>query len=264
MDKRSIQVSGPTVDEAIQRGLAELGLERDRVKVEVIEEGRRGILGIGTRDATVRLEALAPASSPTPTPESHPAAKVIPTVEPTIQSQLQDSPPGPLTDVTVTGEYELSPEQIVQTAQQTLSELLGKMGIEAQVVGRLDGESDQDVASVLLDIQGDNLTVLIGHRGKVLNALQYVTRLIVSREVGHWIDLVVDVGMYKQRRASSLHKLAQRMAERVADTHQPVALEPMPPNERREIHIALRNHPEVTTQSVGRGDGRKVTIIPRH
>ncbi len=257
MDKRSIQVSGPTVDEAIQRGLTELGLERDQVEVEVIEEGRRGILGIGTRDATVRLEALAPAPSPA-------AMTAAPLPAPATPSRPQEAPPKPPADASVASDYELSPEQIVQTAQQTLGELLGKMGIEAQVAGRLDGEPDQDNTSVLLDIQGENLTMLIGHRGKVLNALQYVTRLIVSREVGHWIDLVVDVEMYKQRRANSLHKLAQRMAERVADTHQPVALEPMPPNERREIHIALRNHPEVTTQSVGRGDGRKVTIIPRH
>jgi len=253
MDKRSIQMSGATVEEAIQRGLVELGVSRDQVKVVVIEEGRRGILGIGTRDAVVRLEVMALAEMP-PKSTDIPGSADAPVVSEN-RGELgggQDSE-----------EYRLSPEQVAQVAQQTLGELLAKMGIAARVVARLDAEATQGEVPVVLDVQGEGLDVLIGHRGKVLNALQHITRLIVSREVEHWVDLVVDVEMYKQRRANSLHKLAQRMAERVAKTKQPVALEPMPPNERREIHLALRNHPDVTTQSVGRGDNRKVTIIPR-
>ncbi|MBN1936752.1 MAG: protein jag [Anaerolineae bacterium] len=264
MDKRSIQVSGATVEEAIQRGLAELGLTRNQVNVEIVEEGRRGILGIGTRDATVRLEALAPASIPTSLPEPQPPAEDAPAAEPPPRSRPQDTQLAPSASMDAADEYKLTPEQVVQVSQQTLSELLNKMGIEAQVVGHLNGGSTKEDIPVVLDVQGEALDILIGHRGKVLNALQHITRLIVSREVEQWVDLVVDVGMYKQRRANSLHKLAQRMAERVAGTHQPVALEPMPPNERREIHLALRDHPDVTTQSVGRGDNRKVTIIPRH
>jgi spoIIIJ-associated protein len=110
---------------------------------------------------------------------------------------------------------------------------------------------------------GDDLSILIGRQGEVLNALQYIARLIVSREAERWVNLVVDIEGYKQRRANSLQQLAKRIAERVARTRQPVALEPMPPHERRVIHITLRDHPTVTTQSVGRGDRRKVTIIPR-
>ena len=114
-----------------------------------------------------------------------------------------------------------------------------------------------------LDVQGHNDDVLIGRQGQVMDALQHITRLIVSREIEQWINLVIDIDRYKQRRAKSLGQLAERIAEHVAHTKQPVALEPMPPNERRVIHIALKNHPAVTTQSVGRGDSRKVTIIPR-
>lgn len=250
MDKRSVQASGPTVEEAIQRGLAELGVKREQVEIQVIEEGRRGILGIGTREAIVRLDVIAPMDEPV-------AQQVV--------SEPQHAQGGLPASETSTEETEgrLSAEQIAQVAQQTLSELLDKMGVKARVVARLDHEATQGEVPVVLDVQGNGLDVLIGHRGKVLNALQYITRLIVSREVECWVDLVVDVEMYKQRRANSLHKLAQRMAERVAKTQQPVALEPMPPNERREIHLALRDHPDVTTQSVGRGDNRRVTIIPR-
>ena len=124
-------------------------------------------------------------------------------------------------------------------------------------------ETGEDPAPVALDVKGENVDALIGRQGQVLDALQHITRLIVSREVEQWINLVIDIDRYKQRRAKSLGQLAERIADHVAQTKQPVALEPMPPNERRVIHIALKNHPAVTTQSVGRGDSRKVTIIPR-
>jgi spoIIIJ-associated protein len=153
---------------------------------------------------------------------------------------------------------------VTETARQTLSELLDQMGIEARVTVRPPETSkDGEPAPLTLDIEGEDISVLIGRQGQVLNALQYITRLIVSREVERWVNLVVDVQHYKQRRFKSLQELAGRIAERVAQTGQPVALESMPPNERRAIHIALRDHPAVTTQSVGKGDKRKVTIIPR-
>jgi spoIIIJ-associated protein len=158
--------------------------------------------------------------------------------------------------------YVLSQTQIAEISKQTLLELLAKMGIDCKVQIR-SPELEEDPAPVALDVQGDNVDVLIGRQGQVLDALQYITRLIVSREVEQWINLVIDIDRYKQRRAKSLGQLAERIAEHVAHTKQPVALEPMPPNERRVIHIALKNHPTVTTQSVGRGDNRKVTIIPR-
>jgi spoIIIJ-associated protein len=122
---------------------------------------------------------------------------------------------------------------------------------------------DEDTPPFILDIVGDDLGVLIGRRGQTLQALQYITRLIVSREVQNWVNLVVDVEKYKARREKALRQLAQRMAEQVSFGHQPVALEPMPPNERRIIHLTLRDHPIVTTKSVGKGEQRKVTIVPK-
>jgi len=137
------------------------------------------------------------------------------------------------------------------------------MGIECEVVIRKEENAEAQESPTTLDVLGGDLSILIGRRGEVLSALQYITRLIVSREVEQWVNVVVDIERYKQRRANSLEQLAQRIAERVASTKQPVALEPMPPNERRVIHVALHDHPAVTTQSVGKGDNRKVTIIPR-
>jgi spoIIIJ-associated protein len=248
MENGSIQVSAPTVEEAVERGLVRLGLTREQVNIEIIDQGSRGILGIGSRDASVRLQAILPQLQDEPEPD----------VEPIIQAVVKPEAPEPAE------EYALSTAQVAEVARQTLSELLEKMGADCQVVIRQEDDAPEDEpAPISLDIVGDDLNALIGRKGEVLNALQYVCRLIVSREVEHWVNLVVDVERYKQRRASSLRQLAERIADRVARTKQPVALEPMPPNERRVIHITLRSHPTVTTQSVGKGERRKVTIIPK-
>lgn len=221
---KSIEVSAPTVEEAITKGLAELGKAEDEVEVEVLDPGSRGLLGIGAKEALIRLSFAEPQEE-TPPPEKH-------------------------------------TEQI---ARETLQELLVKMGVRARVSIRPEEEvpPDEDAPPFILDIMGDDLGVLIGRRGQTLQSLQYITRLIVSREVQHWVNLVVDVEKYKLRREKSLRQLAQRMAERVAFGGQPVALEPMPPNERRIIHLTLRDHPIVTTKSIGKGDRRKVTIVPK-
>jgi len=222
---KSIEVSAPTVEEAIAKGLAELGKAEDEVEIEVLNPGSRGVLGIGAREALVHLSFVEP--------------------------EEEEAPP--------------IEESVEQIARETLQELLAKMEVKAGVSIRPEEEMprDEDAPPFILDITGDDLGVLIGRRGQTLQALQYITRLIVSREVQHWVNLVVDVEKYKARREKALRKLAHRMAEQVSFGHQPVALEPMPPNERRIIHMALRNHLVVTTKSIGRGEERKVTIVPK-
>jgi spoIIIJ-associated protein len=116
----------------------------------------------------------------------------------------------------------------------------------------------------VLDVQGDDLDPLIGRRGETLAALQYIARLILSKQFGRNVDLVVDVQGHKQRREDQLRRMARRMAEQAAERQRVMSLEPMPANERRIIHLELREHPDVTTESVGDGDRRKVTIIPKN
>jgi spoIIIJ-associated protein len=249
MENGSLTFSAPSVEEAVERGLALLGLTRRQVSVEIVDQGSRGILGIGARDAVVRLQPL-----PVKEPEE------IGEIAVSVEEEEEEEEEGAEEELE---EYVLSEEQVAEVARQTLSELLDKMDIPCQVVIRQDKDAQGRENPITLDVLGDDLSILIGRQGEVLNALQYITRLIVSREVERWVNLVVDVEGYKQRRANSLQQLARRIAERVARTRQPVALEPMPPHERRVIHITLRDHPTVTTQSVGRGDRRKVTIIPK-
>jgi spoIIIJ-associated protein len=115
----------------------------------------------------------------------------------------------------------------------------------------------------MLDVHGSGTDALIGRRGDTLAALQLITRLIVGREMSGRVHLVVDVDDFKARREQALRRLAQRLAEQAVRTGRTVMLEPMPPHERRYVHLALRDHPHVTTQSIGEGDRRKVTIIPQ-
>jgi spoIIIJ-associated protein len=112
-------------------------------------------------------------------------------------------------------------------------------------------------------VTGPNLSVLIGRRGETLAALQYITRLIASRELQHRANIVVDVGGYKMKRSRTLRDLAIRMADQAVQNKRVITLEPMPPYERRIIHLTLRDRTDVQTKSIGEGSSRKVTIIPK-
>lgn len=149
---------------------------------------------------------------------------------------------------------------IALVARQVLSEILHNMAINAtvEVVKSADA-----AAPVSLNIEGDDLGVLIGRRGEALASLQYLVRLIVAEKVKQWVPINVDVDWYKKRHYDALRKLALRMADQVARRRRSITMEPMPPDERRIIHISLANNLDVTTQSIGEGDGRRVVIQPK-
>jgi spoIIIJ-associated protein len=258
-DRTSIEITATSVETAITEGLAQLGVAQDQVRIEVLDEGSRGVLGFGARDAVVRLTPLSP--PPTAVEVVADRERLVGLAEPQELAERiepEDVEPEPVVVPPEAG----PPAKVV--AREVLSELLNLMGIQARVQIRQteDTPTEEDAPPFVLDIVGNDLGILIGRRGQTLHDLQYMTRLIASREVGEWVHLVVDVEKYKVRREKALQQLANRLAERVVLTQQPIALEPMPPHERRIIHITLRDHPIVTTQSVGKGDRRKVTIIP--
>ena len=239
--RRSVEGRGRTVDDAILDALTKLGASREAVDIEVLTEGSRGVWGIGAEDARVRA-VLKTAARPVAQPKQTRVALAEPEI-----------PPG-------ASEAEI--------ARHVVGTLVSKMGLKADVViaepppGTLSSEP-QGEPPIVVDIRGDDLGILIGRRGETLRDLQFIARLIVSRKVGHWPNLVVDVQAYRQHREQALTQLARRMADKVRLTRQPVALEPMPPNERRIVHLALRDDPYVTTQSTGEGEARKVVIYPR-
>ncbi len=276
--ERSVVVSGKTVEDAINNGLSMLGVRRDQVDVEIITEGSRGVLGFGAEHARVKLAVKVPAAPPvaeTPPPppprregprfrERRPAREPRPAEEPRRAEEVsvaEEPRPAAVREARVEP-GEGTPEAV---GQEVLGDLLSLMGVRAAVETYLgeDLADEGQPAPIVLNITGEDLGILIGRRGETLRALQYLVRLMVSHRVKHWTNLVVDVESYLARRRHALESLANRVADQAVRSGRSQALEPMPPYERRLVHIALRKHPRVTTQSVGEGERRKVTIVPK-
>jgi spoIIIJ-associated protein len=157
-----------------------------------------------------------------------------------------------------------APGEEGQLGKQVLAELLQHMRFNAHVrVLRLEPTESEENPPWVLNVEGRDVSSLIGRRGDTLASLQYITRLIASRQLGRRANIVVDVAHYKQNRAQKLRELAARMADQAVREARTVVLEPMPPHERRMIHMALRSREDVTTRSTGEGESRKVTIIPK-
>ncbi len=144
-------------------------------------------------------------------------------------------------------------------AKITVDSLLRSMGVSATATPRPQLEGEED--TIEMDIEGEDSGLLIGRRGETLRALQFTVNLMVGQSARGRV--ILDVEGYRERRYSSLRALASRVAERVASTGRSITLEPMAPNERRVIHMALANNPRVATESTGAGESRKITVLPK-
>ena len=266
-----LEVIAPTVDEAVAKGLSQLGLPLEAVEVEILDRGGRGIFGLlGHRDARVRLVVKAPPEPPVveeapAQPEPTPAPAAPRRSEGSRRRRGRAAKPAaaaPERDQPTQQPAAAEEDRPLRIARETVAELLEKMGIEAQVSAQY-GEAERGRRPpILVDISGKDLSILIGRRAERLNALQFITRLIVGKELGRNVSVVVDVEHYRQRRERQLQQMARRLADQAARTGRKVSMEPMPANERRVVHIALRDDPRVITESVGREPRRKVVIIP--
>lgn len=247
----SLDVSAKTVEEAIEQGLARLNLAPDQVAIEIIREGKRGVFGLGAEEALVRLTPKQPATA-VPAAQVSAPAEPLPAAGDAPDRPSAGQPPAPDADV----------EAI---AVRHLKDLLRLMGIKAGVTARIAADLVEagEEPPLVLNITGHDLGILIGRRSETLRALQYMLRLMVSKELSSWQPVVVDVESYRVRRRRSLQRLAQQMAERAVASKKRVVLEAMPAYERRLIHVALKDHPAVITKSIGSEENRKVTIIPK-
>lgn len=251
--ERFIEATGSSVEEAIAKGLEQLGVGPNEVIVEVLEEASRGMFGLNSRPARVRLQLLvqrAPAPAPPPPPP----------VEDDYDDYDADEGAGSETRYT-----DEAADEEAEVARVVLGEILEKLSIRARVEVRRAESSDEDEGEApwLLNVTGSgDLSALIGKRGETLASLQYLTRLITSREIQRRANIVIDVDSYKARRTSKLQELALRMADQAVREQRTISLEPMPPYERRIIHMALRDRADVSTESVGEGAARKITIVP--
>ena len=256
LEKTTLEIIAPSVEEAVNRGLSQLGLPSEAVEVEVLDPGSHGFLGIGGRQARIRLRIKQEAQTkPDGNPGPQPKAQVqapVPALapEPARQKALRQ-----MQSVTLVDDHKL------QVSVQVVHELLERMKVTAEVNAHYMESSDpKEEAVVLVEIQGDDLSILIGRRSETLNALQYIASLIISKELGEWVPMMIDVQGYRARRERQLRQIARRMAEQAVHTGKRQVLEPMPANERRIIHMELHDHPQVTTESLGDEPNRKVTI----
>jgi len=261
-----IEVAGKDVETAVAAGLTRLGLERDAVDVEVLDEGRQGMFGLGARAARVRLTVV---SSPPSEAPHEPAAPTKPAEPAELTEPTEPTPSEPVGEVAVEEpeeEREPTGKEKIEAVRGVMKDLLSTMGlVEARVkVQRAEpGPSDKKVPPLVVDVRGSGTDMLVGRDGETLDALQTITRLVVGREMRDWVHVVVDVDGYKADRARSLRDLAHRMADQAVRTDRTVILEPMPPNERRVVHVALYGDSRVTTESIYEGERRRVTIVPK-
>ena len=151
-----------------------------------------------------------------------------------------------------------TPNELVSATTEILRNLLSKMDVEA--TANLKQAHNEDLDGPIFEIEGEDSGLLIGRRGETLKAFQFIVKFLTSRRLGARVNLMVDVEGYQARRYNAVANMAERVAQRVVDNGRSVTLEPMPANERRVVHVALADHPQVTTESMGSGDSRQVVV----
>lgn len=258
-EKTTLEIIAPTVEEAIAQGLAQLGLTADAVSVEVLDAGNKGLFGLGKPQVRVRLTVVPPMGTVLPEPEPARETKKEAQKEP----KRVESKPKP--EPVAVKETEAQPEHdaLLDHTESVVSKILHLLKLEAQVSAHYGAAERDGRRNIHVDIRGNDLSVLIGRRSETLSAFQYVASLIVGKQTEQFIQLIVDVEGYRDRREKQLIQMAKRMADQVTKSGRRQTLEPMPSSERRVIHIALRDHPAVKTESTGEEPYRKVVILPK-
>lgn len=244
-----VEKTGKTVEEAVATALAEMGVDRQDVDVEILEEARRGILGIGSRDAKVRLTVRGEVSA-----EAAPA-KTEPASEPETAAETAEEAPQE-TAAPETPDTEAERQAVASAAKTFLEALFQAMGMDLIIEKFVSHKED----AIILKLHGDGIGVLIGKHGQTLDALQYLTNLAANKGRKGWNRVILDAENYRQRRRQTLERLAQNLADRVKRTGRKAMLEPMNPYERKIVHVSLQNDPQITTYSEGEEPYRKVVI----
>lgn len=295
----SIEVSGKSVDDALLQALVRLHKRRDEVEVTILQEPARGTFGIGGKEARVRVTVLPPRGSAVITPEMADALLGPDDEELYEEEDLgeEDEEFGeddfgedeeePMEEgEEFVEEYEDGTYQSTLPRTQTTPEIEGITIAEGEMQ-EVEHPSNEDIAVTVdvlqhilqymniraavqvrsqspltLNIQGinENLGLLIGRRGETLSALQLLVSLIVSHRTKHRMRIIVDAENYRERREENLRSLALRVAQQVRNYRRSIALEAMPPHERRIVHIALADSPDISTESIGEGEARRVVI----
>lgn len=272
----SVEIQAISVDEAVRLALEQLELTEADVDIEILsdagpDEGDEALVRVTAKgmasQPVPRREARGapPSRPPTGPPRRQPGPRRVPGDRPSSRGappRAETSRPAPRP--VDANRIEEEDERI---AKDIVRELLANMSVTADVVA-VDNPSvmpldAEEPPTIFIDVLGQDLGMLIGRRGEHLAQLQYLVNLLINRRLGNWTRVVIDVEGYRSRREESLIVLAERVARQVARSRRPIVLEPMPPNERRIVHLSLRENPEVTTESNGEGNLRRITVQPR-
>jgi spoIIIJ-associated protein len=239
-----VETEGDTIDEAIDNALKRLGVARDRVTVDILTEGRKGILGFGTQKAKIRA-ALRKSTLEDDEPAT-PAARA------SIGAQeLEPSGEKPVLAVDASA--------VTEKAKATLGEILQRMGVTATVEQRTAANGTE----IILEVKAQDSGLLIGRKGQTLEALQYLVGRIAGEHQGsEGPHIVVDVENYRERRRKTLEDMALRLGEKAKRQRKTVTVDALSAADRRIIHAALQDDPWVTTKSLGQGSFRRLLIIP--
>jgi spoIIIJ-associated protein len=279
----SIEVTAPDVESAIAQGLAKLQMIRADVKIEILEEGSKGVLGLGAKQARVRLTPFDELEAAAQPAASAPASKADDDDDDDGYDEdddfddddedladddedFDDDDPegddeGETDDEEAAGAPMIEGEPLAVEIASTILRLMGFKRAEAtgRSVLPMD-DADQPSITIDVDVDERDEEAFLSHNAEALNALQTLVQTMWSHKTKSSVRINVDVNGYKAQRQQRLMNMARRMAERVVSSGKPITLEPMPAIDRRFVHMALRDNPDVFTESVGEGQSRKVQI----
>ena len=271
-NNRSYEFTGESADAAIQKGLDELGLKRMGVSVEVLEEAQNAFLGMGGREARVRLTIQVQGAEAEKkeedsemeergmSMEEESADATADIDQPEIETEVATDEFDEFDELDNLPDPELMDE--MDMATEIVQTFVEGLDLDITVESRFSEEDDLGKQVIELNLVGADASRMLGPRGETMASLQYIVRLMVSQQVHRRANVTIDIDGYRSAKRDGLTSLAERMAKKVVDRNRPVTLEPMNPYERRLVHIALRDNKTVTTQSVGEGLQRRVRILP--
>lgn len=271
---KQITQTGATVEEAVLLALHELNLTRKQVDVEIIQEAKRGFLGIGSRKAQVRVteKQIEKPSTKQENIEKYEEVSALNSIQQTEERHKPDTkisaiftPKESSTDLVESEDLKDEQEdtenvdysEAIEKTKEYITNIATQLGIHD-----LEIQVEQKGKTINFRLSSDKAALLIGKRGQTLNALQQLTQLVAHQYVKRFILVKLDVENYREKRQQSLELLANRMADKAVHTGRKVELEPMPANERKIIHHVLANRVDVETYSKGEELKRHLVIAP--
>lgn len=244
-----MEFKGKTKNDAITEACRHFSVPSDKLDYEVIDEGKTGFLGMGSRPAFIKARVKE---------EKQEVVETVERIEAPVTEHLPvDKETEVKEEVDKNDTYEKIDVEAV--TKKFLTDVFAAMGISVEITAKYDEESK----TLEADLSGDEMGVLIGKRGQTLDSLQYLISLVVNKGTTEYIRVKVDTENYRERRKETLENLAKNISYKVKRTRRPVSLEPMNPYERRIIHSALQNDKYVTTHSEGEEPFRRVVITPK-